>query len=129
MLNFLIDCLMALVFLSVLATAAVLWTVFPKATAAGEWRIWGWSYDAWAMLHFVLLSTFAVIVLIHLVLHWTWVCGFISARLVKRFGVNMRIGESAKTLYGVATLIGAITLIGAVILAAQLAAEQSQIIP
>ncbi|MHC5109983.1 MAG: DUF4405 domain-containing protein [Planctomycetota bacterium] len=125
--NFLVDSLLALNLLALLASASIVRLVFPRGSESAGWRVWGLDYNTWCDVHFGILGLFALTILIHVVLHWTWVCGFVTARLARRYGNRARINDSEKTLYGVMTLIGALTLLGSVLLGAHLAAAVTPI--
>lgn len=64
--------------------------------------LWGVDYDAWSDVQAVLLGTILLAILIHIMLHWNWVCGVIATRLLRRSG---RVDDGIQTLYGVGTLI------------------------
>ena len=59
--------------------------------------------------------------LVHLILHWTWAIGHVSARLSKRWGRSVRPQKSAKTIDGVSTLIAMLTFLGLWVLIADFA--------
>jgi len=77
--------------------------------------LWSLDYDAWADLHFSLLAVIVFAILVHIMLHWSWVCSVITTRLLRRSG---KVDDGIQTLYGVGTLIAVILLtIGLVIVA------------
>jgi hypothetical protein len=100
--NFFLDCLLLALTLALVWSAILLRFVFPAATHAGGWRLWGMGYDAWADLQFALLGVFVFTVLLHLMLHWNWVCSVVVTRLLRRSG---KLDDGAQTLFGVGTLI------------------------
>lgn len=118
--NFVLDTLLLVVFSGLVFVAAVLRFVFPAGTQAAGWTLWGGNYDDWSDAQFALLGTFSLGILVHLMLHWSWVCGVVSARLTRRLGRTVRIDESSQTVYGVGLLIGLLNLIGLAIAAAAL---------
>lgn len=119
--NFLVDALVASLFLAMLGVAAIVHLIFPPATLADGWTVWGLGYDGWSVIELAAICLFSVGVLVHLILHWAWVCGFVTTRLSKRLRRRIAIGESAKTLYGVGTLLIALTILGVVLTAARFA--------
>ncbi len=119
--NFLVDAVLLIAFLVLLVTSAIVRTAFPAASQANGWTLWGASYDQWARAQFLSLAVVSVAVGVHLILHWTWVCGFVSTRLSKLLGRTIVTNESTRTLYGVITLIALFVLMGSVLWAAQLA--------
>lgn len=115
--NFWLDALLLVVFVALCWCAVVVRFVFPPAAASAGVRLWNASYDQWCSLQFGLLATLALGVLVHVMLHWSWVCNV----AVARFGRDKkgRIDEGTQTLYGVGLLIVLIHIIaGGVALAA-----------
>lgn len=115
LLNFFLDVLLLVVTVLLIWTSCVLKFVFPPATAARGWTLWGLDYDAWADFQFTLLGVILLAILVHVMLHWTWVCGVISTRLLRRG----RLEEGSQTLYGVMLLVFFLLLVGGLLLAAQ----------
>lgn len=107
--NFLLDSLLLIAFCVVLAATAIVQFVFPEGTRAAGWSLWGLGFNGWVRVVSASVATLALGVLIHLILHWTWVCGFVTNRLGNALGRVMKSNESTRTLYGVGTLIAVIT--------------------
>lgn len=103
--NFLLDCLLLGLLVTLIAIALVIQNAFPPASAATGWTLWGLTLDDWLAWQFRALLVFAVAVGLHLILHWTWVCGFVAARLSERLGRRVTTNESTRTVYGVFLLI------------------------
>lgn len=117
--NFLLDCVLLVVFVVVLATTILLRALFPAPTEAAGWSVWGLGYDTWAAIHFWSMMVFAVGIGFHLILHWSWICGFVALKMSKFLGRRVVVIESLMTVYGVTTLIIVLTIVGAFIMAAQ----------
>jgi hypothetical protein len=62
---------------------AMLQIVFPAPTAAVGWTLWGLSYNQWHDAQFISLCAFALLVLVHLMLHWNWVCSVIATHVLR----------------------------------------------
>ncbi|MBC8353167.1 MAG: DUF4405 domain-containing protein [Planctomycetes bacterium] len=121
MINFWLDVTLLFLFLAGLWTSFVLRFVFPPGTLATDWRLWGWTYDHWADCQFVLISIFALAVLIHVMLHWTWVCGVMTRQLLRKKDGKRRIwGDGIRTLYGVGLLVVLFNILGVAFAAAML---------
>jgi uncharacterized membrane protein len=45
--------------------------------------LWGLGYDQWQTIQFGMVAALALGILIHLMLHWSWVCGVIATRLAR----------------------------------------------
>lgn len=115
--NFWLDALLLVVFVALCWCAVVVRFVFPPAAASAGVRLWNASYDQWCNLQFGLLATLALGVLVHVMLHWSWVCNVAVNRFSK--DKKNRIDEGTQTLYGVGLLIVLIHIIaGGVALAA-----------
>jgi hypothetical protein len=72
--------------------------------------LWGYDFDQWAGLQFSLVGALFVGILVHVMLHWSWVCGVLASRLSSdRKG---RVDEGLQTIYGVALLIAVLATIG-----------------
>jgi hypothetical protein len=115
--NFWLDASLLIV-LSVLGwVSAVLQVVFPAPTAADGWTLWGLTYDQWHDVQFGSLCVFALGVLLHVMMHWNWVCSVIATQIVR---ARQRPDEGMQTIYGVATLIVLLHLIAAGVVVALL---------
>jgi hypothetical protein len=100
---------------------AMLQIVFPAPTAAAGWKLWGLSYNQWHDAQFFSLCLFALLVLVHVMLHWNWICSVIAAQVLR---IKSRPDEGMQTIYGVATLIGLLTVIAGTIIAAILMVQR-----
>ncbi|MGE3317442.1 MAG: DUF4405 domain-containing protein [Planctomycetaceae bacterium] len=107
--NFWLDVCLLLTFVLLGAVSAILQFVFPTGTSASGWRLWGFDYVAWRDLQFIILCAFAAEVLLHVMLHWDWVCGVLTTKLLKR---KTKTEEGIRTIWGVATLIVLLHLLG-----------------
>ncbi|MCC7291682.1 MAG: DUF4405 domain-containing protein [Phycisphaerales bacterium] len=109
--NFLVDVLLLASLLAFLFTGGVLLFVFPVPAESAGWFVWGLDYLTWLRLHLALTGWFVLVVLLHVILHWTWVCGFIMARLARRSHPAKALPDGVRTLYGVCVLIALLTLL------------------
>lgn len=89
--------------------AAVLKFLFPAPTLAAGWSLWGLTYDQWNDIQFATLCVFAFGILVHVMLHWNWVCSVLAAQILR---TKERPDEGKQTIYGVATLIVLLHVIG-----------------
>ncbi len=122
--NFWLDTAMLVNFLAVVLVSVVVRFIFPPAASAEGWTLWSWTLDQWIGLQFVLLSVFVFGVLLHLMLHWNWVCGVLSSRLLpKRAGKRRNMDEGSRTILGVGLLIVLLNVMGLAIAAAVLSIQ------
>jgi hypothetical protein len=119
--NFILDCVLLLNFLILAWTSVVLRFVFPPATAAAGWTLLGWGYDQWAAFQFNTLCLMALGVLFHVMLHWSWVCGVVSARWRHGKRAAAPPNDGLRTIYGVALLIVIVNVAGLLLAATALA--------
>ncbi len=118
--NFLLDVALLTAFVTLAATAVIVRFIFPVGTQADHWTLWGHGYVAWVGMLFNMLAVLALGILVHVMLHWSWVCGVVGSRLSKWRGRTVRIDEANQTIYGVGLLVVLFTLMGLVIGAAAL---------
>ena len=117
--NFWLDTALLLAFVSLCGVSVVIRFVFPKPTIAAGWRLWGGAYEQWADTQFILLAVLAFGVLIHVMLHWAWICGVIVNQIL-RTERRRAADDGVRTLYGVGLLIVLLNIVGAFIAAAAL---------
>ena len=108
--NFWIDALILVLLATVGWISAVLQVTFPPPTVSDGWTLWGLNYDQWRDLQFGSLCLFALAILLHVMMHWNWVCSVIATQIVQ---TRQRPDEGMQTIYGVATLIVLLHLIAA----------------
>jgi hypothetical protein len=108
--NFWLDGLLGLLFVALCVVAVIVQFVFPPGIAARDWVLWGMSYGQWCSVQFGLLALLGLGVLLHVMLHWTWVCCVLSKRIL---GKSEMPDDGIRTVYGVGLLIG-LLLIGAI---------------
>jgi hypothetical protein len=107
--NFWLDASLLGVLLLMGWEAATLQFLFPPPTLAASWTLFGLTYDQWRDIQFATLCTFAFGILVHVMLHWNWVCSVIATQILQ---TRDRPDEGKQTIYGVATLIILLHLIG-----------------
>ncbi|MGD9723383.1 MAG: hypothetical protein AB7O59_19025 [Pirellulales bacterium] len=115
MINFFLDLFLLLITVSLLFTSAVLRVVFPAASAAAGWTLWGYDYDAWDNLQFALISIIGLAVLLHVMMHWSWVTGVVVTRVLGRPAREAKQDTGIQTVWGVAMLIVIVNLVGALV--------------
>ena len=101
--NFWLDCLLALVFLTLLGISMVIRFVFPQAKDSKGWLLWSYNYDEWLQAQFVVLIVLTLLILVHVMLHWNWVCNV--ARLRFRRNAEKKVDTGWQTIVGVGLII------------------------
>lgn len=117
--NFWVDASLLITFSALVWVTVVVRYVFPPAAVATGWSLWGLTLDDWIATQFNVLAVFSLIVLLHVMLHWSWVCGVIA----RWRGQKGKVDEGVQTLLGVGTLIVLLNIVGALIAAAWLSVE------
>lgn len=113
--NFLLDALLLSFTVALLFVSAVVRLVFPAPTQAEGWTLLGRGYNAWANFQFGLVCVIGGAILLHVMLHWSWVCGVVTSKLMRRKGPSAKLDDGARTLYGVGLLIAVLMLLGALV--------------
>jgi hypothetical protein len=118
-----LDATLLVTFLLLWWSTLVLRFVFPPGPYAAGWRLWGWDVNQWLGFQFGVLIVFSLGVLVHIMLHWTWVCG-VTAKIFVRpaaGGVKSSLPDDGlRTIYGVGLLIVALHVVGIAALVARL---------
>jgi len=108
--NYWLDIALAVTFLALIWMASVVRFVFPYGAVAFEYRLWGWSVEDWRTAEFAALCGFTVLVVVHVTLHWNWVCSVSNSLIRRRSRVR---DDGGRTLLGVALLIAILHLVAA----------------
>jgi len=105
MLNLLIDALTALAGLGLLWTGLLIYFILPAGSGKHGLAVWGMGRHDWGDIHFWLAVTCLALVVLHVALHWTWVCTMV-----------LRIvgdpGKSSASKRNIAGLLACIILVG-----------------
>ncbi|MCA9175254.1 MAG: DUF4405 domain-containing protein [Planctomycetales bacterium] len=119
--NFWLDVFLLVVFLVDLWTSFVLRFLFPPGTAALGWELWGWGYDHWANVQFISQCVLGIGILVHVMLHWKWVCGVLTARILPHGrGEHHTWDDGIRTIVGVGFMIVLLNILGIAFAAAAL---------
>ena len=116
--NFLLDALLLVLFCAIMATSVIVRFIFPPGPDAAGWQLWGYTYHAWCTLQFGLIAALALGILIHLMLHWSWVCGIAVTQFVRN--KRAKLDDGTQTIFGVGLLIVLLNIIGLIVGAAAL---------
>jgi hypothetical protein len=124
MVNFLLDASLLLIFVVLVSIGTIIRFVFPPGPDSRGWQLWGLGYDQWSTIQFGTIALLAMGILIHVMLHWSWVCGVIASR-TSRHG-KKKFDEGVQTIYGVGLLIVIVNIVGLAIAAAALTVQASR---
>jgi len=113
LINFWLDALLLALFLTTLWATFVIRFIFPPGTLAAGWTLWGANFDQWLEFQFVAFCLFAMAILVHVMLHWTWVCGVIAGRFLRQRNGKKRLwNDGQRTLLGVGLMVLVFNLLG-----------------
>jgi len=110
--NFWLDAALLVDLVALGTVATIVQFVFPPGVAARGWTLWGMNYGQWCGLQFGLLAVLGFGVLIHVMLHWTWVCSVVARRVL---GKSDLPDDGIRTIYGVGFLILLLNAAGIVV--------------
>jgi len=125
--NFLLDVFLFLVLVSLLFASIVLRFVFPVPATATGWKLWGLGHETWTNLQFALITLLVLAVLLHVMLHWSWVCSIWVTKLRRHPERNTKPNEGTQTLWGVTLLIAVFAILGLLVGIAQLTIESPNV--
>ncbi len=121
--NFWLDCLLAVVFLCLAAISMLIRFVFPRAQDSNGWTLWGFNYDHWIQAQFVVLANLTLLILVHIMLHWNWVCCVAQQRVMNT--ANKKPDNGWQTIVGVGLLIVILNMLGILMGVAMIAIRHS----
>ncbi len=105
-LNYIVDALALLIMLAMVVTGLWLKYVLPPGSRGGQGLpLWGLTRHDWGDVHFWLAVALAALVLLHVALHWGWVCTWtaVCARAGRR--APRALGRGRKLVLGLVTLV------------------------
>lgn len=105
-LNFVIDTAALLVMLAMVATGFLLKWVLPPGSRGGHGlQFWGMTRHDWGDLHFWLAVALLLLIFVHVLLHWSWVCALVARFARERPSDGAVVAHSRQWLYGISVLI------------------------
>lgn len=82
--NFALDSGILLLFLGLVFTGLLMTFAIPHGMGR-DVTLWGLSRHGWGDIHFWIAVTFVAAIVVHLILHWTWIkCTAMSKKLTNR---------------------------------------------
>lgn len=86
--------------------------------------LWNMPLSQWMDLQFGMLSAFSFGILLHVMLHWSWVCGVLGSKLVRaRDGKKRTMDDGQRTILGVGLMIVLLNIMGLGVAAAVLSVQ------
>ncbi len=87
-LNFIIDCVAFVSLVFLLSTGFLIYFILPPGQ--GGAMAWGLTRHEWGNIHFVFALLFATTMVVHVILHWSWIGGKVRGR--RHDEKNLRYG-------------------------------------
>ena len=113
--NFWLDVLLLVLIMIQAWIFAVLHVVFPRG-AGPDWKIWGATPLDWSEALFTTFCVFSMAIVVHVMLHWTWICGVVSTKVLHRKASK---DDGSHTLIGVGLIVLLVHLLALGILVAK----------
>ena len=111
--NFWLDLTLLITFLVLIWVSVVVRFVLPPAGAASGYVLWTLGLSGWMDVQFGVLAVFFFGIILHLMLHWSWVCGVIGGRILRNRDGNKRVlDDGQRTILGVGLMIVLLNIMG-----------------
>lgn len=124
-LNFVVDAVTFIVMLAMIATGLLIRFVLPPGS--GERRsLWDYTRHDWGDVHFWLAVALGGLVLIHLALHWSWVCSLVSRWCASAEARALPKSALRRNLVGVVLVLAVTGLIGGFLWVAERSVVETQ---
>lgn len=114
-LNFVIDFISLLVMLAMICTGLLIRFILPPGSGQ-RLAVWDYSRHDWGDAHFWLAVALGVLLLVHVALHWGWVCQVVSRWF--HSGAT-RVPALRRNLIGAATITVLVLTVGGFLWIAQ----------
>ena len=101
--NYLVDLLLLLAMLGMLWTGVVIRFVLPAGSGRHALLLWGKGRHEWGDVHYQLVFVTIGLVVLHVGLHWDWVCD-VTGRLFVR-GERVRTLPEAEALEAIIRMV------------------------
>jgi hypothetical protein len=92
--NLVIDVVTLLLMLGLLTTGLIIWFVLPPGSGGRHGgaglTLWGLGRHDWGDVHAWMALTLCVLVVLHVILHWSWACSTVRGLFGKRGAVAKR---------------------------------------
>lgn len=117
-LNFIIDAVTFLIMLAMVATGLLMRFVLPPGSGE-RLSLWLGTRHDWGEVHFWLAVGLAALLLLHLALHWSWVCGLVASWLRRPHTPAHPPHPLRRNLLGTAILAVVVAVVGGFVWIAQ----------
>jgi len=123
-LNYVVDGATFLSMCSVAVTGVILKWVLPPGTQREGLTLFGWLRHDWGEVHFWTTVSLGALVVLHVILHWQWVCTT-TARLIPRVD-HRRLSPGRRRALGAIAVVGVAALFGGVVMGGRALVERPE---
>ncbi|KAA0215641.1 MAG: DUF4405 domain-containing protein [Leptolyngbya sp. PLA3] len=102
--NYIVDLLTLLVLLGIAGTGLIMKFALPPGSGGAGLALWSLGRHDWGSIHFWLSAGMGMLLLVHLYLHWSWVC-VLTNRLMHPFGKAAPPAKGTQRRAGVVALL------------------------
>ncbi|MBX3394869.1 MAG: DUF4405 domain-containing protein [Phycisphaerae bacterium] len=103
-LNFCVDFVTLIVFLGMVITGFLVRFLLPPGTG-GRLSIWNWGRHDWGDLHFWLAVGLLGLILVHVILHWAWICQVARRSITGDQVAKRPLARQRRFWIGIATMV------------------------
>lgn len=118
-LNFIVDLLTLLAILTMIGTGLIMYFTLPPGSGSRGLILWGLGRHDWGDVHFWSSVALGALLILHLALHWSWVCGTIRRLLHGPSSPRGRLRSRLDNLYGIVFLAALVAVFAALLLVAK----------
>jgi hypothetical protein len=113
-LNFFVDLAIAVMAFCLVTTGLILRYVLPPGTG-GRFQVLGWGRHDWGDVHFWLAVGIGVFALVHVALHWSWVCSMLVRMMHPADSTPTNASGKMRNIYGCVALVLVAALVFALV--------------
>ena len=126
--NFVVDVLTLLVVLMMIYTGLLLKWVLPPGSGHTK-VLWGYARHDWGQVHFWIAVALGGLLLVHLFLHWTWICAMVAKAVRHGKADTAKMGAKTQYLYGLGILAAVVVLFVLLLSVASMSVEKLEDYP
>jgi hypothetical protein len=117
-LNLLVDVATALAALGLVFTGLLIYFVMPPGSGHGRLTLLGADRHVWGDVHFWIAIAVLALVLVHVALHWQWLCTMVCRMSVTK-SKGGALAKARRNLAGLAAATAVVGLMGGALLLAR----------